>query len=106
MNTSKQPGTATQPTGKPAPLQTVLHDGAVEIKQALGHMAHDGKGAIGQMVHEGRSRVADLVDEGQARVVDWKSGIDKAVRERPMQSLLIVAGIGAVLGMLLRRRSA
>jgi ElaB/YqjD/DUF883 family membrane-anchored ribosome-binding protein len=91
---------------KPAPLSTVLHEGAVEIKQTLGHMAHDGKDAIGQMVQDGKSRVGNLVDEGQARVGDWRSEIGKAVRERPIQSLLIVAGVGAVLGMLLRRRGA
>jgi len=112
MNTSKQPGTAAEPTGpygstaKPAALPTVLHEGAAEIKETLGHMAQGGKGAIGQMVHEGKSRVADLVDEGQTRVGDWKSGIGDAVRDRPFQSLLIVAGIGAVLGVLVGRRSA
>lgn len=89
-----------------APLSAVLHDGGVEIKQTLGHMAHDSKDAIGQMFQDGKSRVGHLVDEGQARVADWKSEISKAVRERPIQSLLIAAGVGAVLGMLLRRRSA
>jgi ElaB/YqjD/DUF883 family membrane-anchored ribosome-binding protein len=112
MNTKKELDTAADSAGaygsatRQAPLKSVLHDGAVEIKQTLGHMAHDGKGAIGQMVHDGKSRVGHLVDEGQARMDDWKSKLGKTVRERPIQSLLIVAGIGAVLGMLLRRRNA
>lgn len=102
---------------KVAPLSSVLHDGAAEIKQTLGHMAHDGKGAIGQMVHDGKgaigqmvhdgkSRIDQLVEDGQERVGDWKTRLGTTVRERPIQSLLIVAGIGAVLGMLLRRRNA
>jgi ElaB/YqjD/DUF883 family membrane-anchored ribosome-binding protein len=91
---------------KSEPLSTILHDGGVEIKDTLGHMAHDGKDAIGQMFQDGKSRVGHLVDEGQARVGDWKSEIGKAVGERPIQSLLISAGVGAVLGMLLRWRSA
>jgi ElaB/YqjD/DUF883 family membrane-anchored ribosome-binding protein len=91
---------------KSAPLSAVLHDGAVEIKQTLGHMAHDGKDAIGQMAHDGKSRVDHMVDAGQARVGRWKGDIGRAVGERPIQSLLIAAGVGAVLGLLLRRRSA
>jgi ElaB/YqjD/DUF883 family membrane-anchored ribosome-binding protein len=89
-----------------APLSEVLHDGAVEIKQTLGHMTHDSKDAIGQMVKDGKSHVDHLIDTGQARVGDWKSEIGKAVVERPIQSLLIAAGVGSVLGMLLRWRSA
>lgn len=93
-------------TTKSAPLSAVLHEGASEIKQTLGHMAHDGKDAVGQMVQEGKSRVGHMVDEGQARVSDWKIEISKTVREKPIQSLLIVAGVGAVLGMVLRGRNA
>jgi ElaB/YqjD/DUF883 family membrane-anchored ribosome-binding protein len=111
MSTNKELELAADTTGthgsaRHAALKSVLHEGAVEIKQTLGHMAHDGKDAIGQMVHDGKSRVGHLVDEGQARVNDWKSEIGKTVRERPIQSLLIVAGVAAVLGMLLRRRNA
>lgn len=102
MNTTKSSESVAT---KSAPLSEVLHDGAVEIKQTLGHMAHDGKDAIGQMVKDGKSHVDHLIDAGQARAGDWKNGIGKAVGKRPIQSLLIAAGVGAVLRMLLHRRS-
>lgn len=103
MNTDKKPEHA---ASRSAPLTDVVKDGGSEIKQTLGHMAHDGKEAVGQMVDDGKSRVGDMVEEGQARVGDWTSDLGKAVRERPIQSVLIASGVGAALGMLLRGRSA
>lgn len=98
---------STESDRKPAPLREVLHDGAMEIQQTLGHMAHESRGAIGHMVQEGRTRVEHALEEGHARVDSWSSDLGKLVKRRPVQSLLVAAGIGAALGMLLRggRRS-
>lgn len=98
------------------PLKEVLQDGASELKGTLGHIAQDSKGAIDQMVRDGKSRVGQLVDDGKTRVnrlVDdgrsrfdtLRSDLSTTIRERPIQSLLIVAGVGAFVGMMLRRRN-
>lgn len=94
------------PRGKDVlPLKEVLHDGASELKGTLGHIAHDSKGAIDQMVRDGKNRVGQLVDDGRSRFDTLKSDLSTTIRERPIQSLLIVAGVGAFVGMLLRRRN-
>lgn len=103
MNTEQRHETVATKT---APLSTVLHEGGVELKQTLGHMAQDGKLAVGQMLEDGKSRVGELVDEGRSRAADWKGEVGAAVRARPIQSLLIALGVGSVLGLLLRGRSA
>jgi ElaB/YqjD/DUF883 family membrane-anchored ribosome-binding protein len=45
------------------------------------------------------------VESGKTRVTEWKGGIEDGIRERPIQSVLIAAAVGAVIGVLVGRRS-
>jgi ElaB/YqjD/DUF883 family membrane-anchored ribosome-binding protein len=45
-----------------------------------------------------------MVDSGKDRVVVWRDGIQDGIRERPIQSILIAAAAGAVIGLILGRR--
>jgi len=48
--------------------------------------------------------VSRLVEAGKARAIEWKGGVQDGIRERPVQSALIAAGVGAVIGLLVGRR--
>lgn len=50
-------------------------------------------------------RVRQMVEDGKSRVSAWKSGVQDGIREKPIQSVLIAAAVGAVLGVIIGRRS-
>jgi ElaB/YqjD/DUF883 family membrane-anchored ribosome-binding protein len=52
-----------------------------------------------------KSRVSRLVATGRTRAVEWKGDVQGGIRERPVQSVLIAAAVGAVIGLLVGRRS-
>jgi ElaB/YqjD/DUF883 family membrane-anchored ribosome-binding protein len=51
-----------------------------------------------------KAKLRDMVDSGKDRVVVWRDGIQDGIRERPIQSILIAAAAGAVIGLILGRR--
>jgi ElaB/YqjD/DUF883 family membrane-anchored ribosome-binding protein len=46
-----------------------------------------------------------MVESGKTRVTEWKGGFEDGIRERPVQSVLIAAAVGAVIGVMVGRRS-
>ena len=52
-----------------------------------------------------RVRLRNAVESGKTHLTEWKGGFEERVRERPIQSVLIAAAAGAVIGMLLGRRT-
>ena len=62
-------------------------------------------GTIDPIAPELKAKLRNVVEAGKTRINDWKEGFEDGVRERPVQSLLIAAAIGTVIGLLIGRRS-
>jgi ElaB/YqjD/DUF883 family membrane-anchored ribosome-binding protein len=60
--------------------------------------------AAQQVVGEVRNRASDYLEQGKAKAADVQVKIQDTVREHPIKTILIAAGAGLLLGMLLRRR--
>ena len=62
---------------------------------------------IGQMAQEltaqGKEIAAEYYEQGRERVLAWQRQLEQQAREKPLQSLLVAAGIGLLLGLLRRR---
>jgi ElaB/YqjD/DUF883 family membrane-anchored ribosome-binding protein len=67
-----------------------------------GNSAADSGEAAGP---EMRVRLRHAMDSGKARLTEWKGGFEEGVRSRPIQSILIATAVGAVIGLLIGRRS-
>ena len=52
-----------------------------------------------------RQKLQEVLDGSQARVKEWQGGIQEGIREKPIQSVLIAVAVGAVLGLIVGRRS-
>ena len=50
-------------------------------------------------------RMRQMVDSGKDRMNEWKGGFQEGVRAKPIQSVLIAAAVGAVIGLVFARRS-
>jgi ElaB/YqjD/DUF883 family membrane-anchored ribosome-binding protein len=62
---------------------------------------------IGQKAQElttqGKEMAAEYYEQGRERVLAWQEQLENQVREKPLQSLLIAAGIGLLIGLFKRR---
>ena len=67
------------------------------------HLAAD---AVDSAVPEMKAKLRNMVDETKECVSDWKGGFQEGIREKPIQSVLIAVGVGAIIGILLGRRSS
>jgi ElaB/YqjD/DUF883 family membrane-anchored ribosome-binding protein len=57
-----------------------------------------------EVVEHARHAARDLIRRGKDRAVAIERGFEGAVQERPIQSVLIAAGVGLLLGVFLARR--
>lgn len=51
-----------------------------------------------------RERIDELIESGRRRVHDLRDRVRHDVKHKPVQSLLVAAGVGALVGLLVGRR--
>jgi ElaB/YqjD/DUF883 family membrane-anchored ribosome-binding protein len=70
------------------------------------HMQETGKemrDRAQELMTQGRDVAAEYYEEGRNQVLAWQQQLENQVREKPLQSLLIAAGVGLLFGLLRRR---
>ena len=55
------------------------------------------------MVRQGAETVSDAYQQGRQQVEAVEHTIEDAIRAKPLQSVLMAAGIGMLLGLLLKK---
>lgn len=50
-----------------------------------------------------RDQAGEYYEEGRQRAQEWEQGLEHYVKERPIKSLIIAAGVGLAVGFLMRR---
>jgi ElaB/YqjD/DUF883 family membrane-anchored ribosome-binding protein len=81
-----------------------LREKTQEVQENLRDMGSQVRDAAQEKIGEIRNRASEYYQQGRERLSDWEQDLEGYVRERPLQSLLIAAGVGVVLGLLWRRR--
>ena len=61
--------------------------------------------AIEAAAPELKAKLRQMVETGKTRVTEWQGGVQDGIRERPLQTVLIAAAVGAVIGLIVGRRS-
>ena len=56
-----------------------------------------------ELIAQGKEVAADYYEEGRNQVLAWQQQLEHQVREKPLQSLLVAAGVGLLFGLLRRR---
>jgi ElaB/YqjD/DUF883 family membrane-anchored ribosome-binding protein len=71
--------------------------------------SNDGHSLTEAIAAEGpelKARMRQMMESGKDRVTEWKGGFEDGIRDKPIQSVLIAAAVGAVVGVILGRRSS
>jgi ElaB/YqjD/DUF883 family membrane-anchored ribosome-binding protein len=71
------------------------------------HMAEETgqeiRGQAQELIAQGKEVAAEYYEEGRNQVLAWQQQLEYQVREKPLQSLLMAAGVGLLFGLLRRR---
>ena len=56
-----------------------------------------------ELIAQGKEMATEYYEEGRDQFLAWQQQLENQVREKPLQSLLMAAGVGLLLGLLRRR---
>lgn len=72
-----------------------------EDVQELGHIARD---VAREKYQELRAQADGYVKTGTEKAKQWEASFEDQIRQHPVRAVAIAAGVGLVVGLLLRRR--
>ena len=88
------------PTGEG---QSQLKDTAQQVQQNLREMGGQVKDVATQQYEHLRTQATDYYEQGRQRAQEMEQNLEQYVHEKPIQALLIAAGVGMLLGILWKR---
>ena len=80
-----------------------LKDQASQMAQSLRDMGGTVTQAAREQYDNLRESATEYYDYGRERAQEWQQQAEEYIREQPLKSVLIAAGVGIVLGVLWRR---
>ena len=83
--------------------QDNLRDALTATRGNIADVGHLAKEAVVDKFHEIQDKASEKFGEGKVKLQEYEESIARLVREAPMKSVLIAAGVGLVLGWMWRR---
>ena len=86
--------------------QEIGKEARQNVQEQRNQMQETGKEVrhhVQELATQGKEVAAEYYEEGRERVLAWQQQLEHQVREKPLQSLLIAAGLGLLFGLLKRR---
>ncbi len=80
-----------------------LKDTAHQVQENLRDIGGQVRDAATEKYSDLKDQAADYYQQGRERAQEWEAGLEQYVQEKPIQSLLIAAGVGVLVGLLWRR---
>jgi ElaB/YqjD/DUF883 family membrane-anchored ribosome-binding protein len=81
-----------------------MRNKAQQVGQNLREMGQMAGEAARERLEQARQTATEFYQTSKEKAQEWEQNIEEYVRAHPVQSVLIAAGTGLLLGMLLRRR--
>lgn len=81
-----------------------LRNKAGDVKQSVAELGNVAKQAANEKLTELRDTATEYYEKGRERVVEAEQSMEDYIREQPVKSVLIAAGIGFLFGACYLRR--
>jgi ElaB/YqjD/DUF883 family membrane-anchored ribosome-binding protein len=81
-----------------------LKETATEVGENLRNLGSQVREQATQQYENMREQASDYYEQGRQRAMEMEQTLEDYVQEKPIQSLLIAAGVGMLLGLLWKRR--
>ena len=83
--------------------QGQMRETAAQVQENLRNLGSQVRDAATEKYSELRDQAADYYEQGRRRATEMEESLEHYVQEKPIQSLLIAAGVGMLLGILWKR---
>jgi len=90
--------------GQGSEATQTLRETAGHVTQSLRDAGSHVRDAAHEKIGQIRDRANEYYEQGKQRAREWEQNLESYVQEKPIQSLLIAAGVGVLLGILWKRR--
>ena len=80
-----------------------IKDSAQQVQQGLRDMGSQVRDVATEQYQNLRNQASEYYEQGRQRAQEWEQSLEDYVQEKPIQSLLIAAGVGMLLGILWKR---
>jgi ElaB/YqjD/DUF883 family membrane-anchored ribosome-binding protein len=80
-----------------------LKDKAAEVTENLRDIGGHVREAAGEKYDQLRQQAGDYYREGREKAQEFEHNLETYVQEKPLQAILIAAGVGMLLGLLWKR---
>jgi len=80
-----------------------LKDSASQVGEDLRNLGSQARDAATQSYEQLRQQASEYYETGRQRATEMEQSLEQYVQEKPIQSLLIAAGVGMLLGMIWKR---
>jgi ElaB/YqjD/DUF883 family membrane-anchored ribosome-binding protein len=81
--------------------------GLADQAQQVGQNLRDLGGQVRDQAREKYNELSDSAreyyDQGRQKAQEWEQGLESYIQEKPLQAVLIAAGVGVLLGLLWKR---
>jgi ElaB/YqjD/DUF883 family membrane-anchored ribosome-binding protein len=82
----------------------VAQDRLEEVRENLTELGHTARDTVYASAEELRERAEMALQEGKARLQGMEQTVEGRIRAMPIQSVLMAAGVGLLIGLFMRRR--
>jgi len=90
-------------TGQAGGSGTNLNETAQQVGQNLRELGGQVRDAAKEKYDQLSDQARSYYDEGRRAAQEWEQGFESFIQEKPMQAVLIAAGVGLLLGLLWKR---
>ena len=80
-----------------------LTDQAHQMGQNLRDLGSQVRDQAKEKYNQLSDQARDYYDQGRQKAQEWEQGLESYIQEKPLQSVLIAAGVGVLLGLLWKR---
>jgi ElaB/YqjD/DUF883 family membrane-anchored ribosome-binding protein len=80
-----------------------VRDSVSQVGQSVRDAGSQVRDAAQEKFENLRDQAGEYYEQGRQRAQEWEAGLEEYVQEKPLQSLLIAAGVGALLALLWKR---
>jgi len=74
----------------------------INLKDDLQDLGNAAKTIASDSLHSAQEKISGVYERGQDKIADLGSKLEDRTKKYPLQSLLIAAGVGFVLGLMKR----
>ena len=85
------------------PEQAGLGQTATQVGENLREMGSQVRDAAREKYDQLRESATDYYSQGRDRAVEWEQNLESYIHEKPIQAVMIAAGVGVLLGLLWKR---